>query len=324
MHSKINYPTIYRSFRYCISLLTIIVILFYVDWNQFTETIHTLQWIPIAVAIALFLGSYLIFSYKLKILLSAKQVTFSSALKANLISTFFNNILPTSIGNDIIRVFYFDRKNSIREHAAAAVIIDRISGLISQILIIVLSSAIGAISDNRNRTVFYLSSLFLISGVFLLIICILFRNRMKGVLSKLPFLHRINLDEIFDALSVYLHFRIFIYVTAISFLSNSMIIVMIMMITKSLGFEIHFFEAAILNFASTIVTLIPISIAGWGILEGIYMVLFGIITEQKEIGIAVSFGIRIFKLIPSFAGMFFYLQQGSKKKRNIRTNHDTY
>jgi len=73
-------------------------------------------------------------------------------------------------------------------------------------------------------------------------------------------------------------------------------------------------QAAIVSSTITLAALIPASLAGLGFVEGAFMLLYNMISEQKETGLAVSISIRLLLLFPSFIGFILFLYDKPKIK----------
>jgi uncharacterized protein (TIRG00374 family) len=76
-------------------------------------------------------------AYRLKLLMSGQKVFLSikDAIHLTFIGYFFNNFLPTAIGGDIAKAHYASKKTNNKVASYAAVLSDRILGLIATLLV---------------------------------------------------------------------------------------------------------------------------------------------------------------------------------------------
>lgn len=72
-------------------------------------------------------------SLRLKLLLYAQKIMVSirDAFYLTFIGFFFNNFFPTAIGGDVMKAHYASKKSASRAHSYAAVLVDRIMGLMA-------------------------------------------------------------------------------------------------------------------------------------------------------------------------------------------------
>jgi glycosyltransferase 2 family protein len=91
-------------------------------------------------------------SYRLKLLMRGQSVKVSikDAVYLTFIGYFYNNFLPTAIGGDIAKAYYASKKTNNKIASYAAVLADRILGLVSTLLIALLGLLfIGRSMDNK-------------------------------------------------------------------------------------------------------------------------------------------------------------------------------
>ena len=85
--------------------------------------------------------------------------------------------------------------------------------------------------------------------------------------------------------------------------------------------SLHFHEAAALTLSSTVSFIIPFTVAGVGVIEGIYAGLFALFSLQKEIGVAVSLTTRAISMLLALPGVFFFIYGDrlltARKKRKL-------
>nr|MBU1328584.1 flippase-like domain-containing protein [Candidatus Omnitrophota bacterium] len=106
------------------------------------------------ILLAVFMNILLtiVVAYRLKLMLSGQKIELSikDAVRFTFIGCFFNSFLPTAIGGDIAKAYYVSKKTNNKVASYAAILADRILGLIA-ILLVALAGLffIGKSLDNK-------------------------------------------------------------------------------------------------------------------------------------------------------------------------------
>ena len=126
-----------------------------------------------------------------------------------LIGVFFNNVLPSSVGGDLVKAFYIARHQERRRvEAVLSVMIDRVLGLYSLLLISMMAVAydLQFVLNNPGLRVMAGLSLALVAGMTVALI-IGFSTRIDrafrvtAMLRRRPKLHKIV--EVFEAMQLF-------------------------------------------------------------------------------------------------------------------------
>lgn len=112
------------------------------DWSQVGEAFANLRlgwWLG---AVALLVGAQMLSTIRWQMLAGALRFerSLGSLLKILFVGMFFNLVLPTSIGGDVVRAWYLDGGSGRRLAALASVFLDRLVGLI-----VLLAMAVAAV-----------------------------------------------------------------------------------------------------------------------------------------------------------------------------------
>src|SRR5581483_5086668 len=102
-----------------------------VDWRQVGEVFAALRIELWLAAVAVYLGTQLASAARWRLLARPLGLRHSLREFAGFycIGMYFNLILPTSVGGDVVRAWYLDRRTGRRLTAFLSVFIDRLSGL---------------------------------------------------------------------------------------------------------------------------------------------------------------------------------------------------
>ena len=230
-------------------------------------------------------------------------------LKSYLKASFFNQALPTSIGGDAVRAIDLSQTGYSKKESVYSVLVDRLIGVFGLLLLNLLAIATGSERfPVQIITVITVTVVFLMSGA-----AVLFYVGELSFLSHisiLKYLHEISLRirAVFSTgarasqqviLCLFVHL---LSVGAIYFLG------------KGVGLPYDFIIYLVLIPPVFLLTLIPISLAGWGVREGGMIGLFLFINADKTMVLAVSLLYGMSLIVTSLPGAFFYL---SAKKKNL-------
>jgi uncharacterized membrane protein YbhN (UPF0104 family) len=238
--------------------------------------------------------------------LCAAPLETGQAFRYNMIGTFFNQTLPSTIGGDAMRLWLVNRTGAGWRAATYSVLVDRAIGLIALALIVVFSLpwSYQLIGDTQGRLALVLIDLAAISaGLGFLLL-----GRLPWAWLKTwwPTRHvhacsRIANRAIFDRHSgpkiMILSFAVHVLTVAIAWCA-------VRAITAPADFE----QVFLLIPPIALITMLPISIAGWGVREATMMVAFGYAGLIQADGTMVSllFGASSF-VVGAIGGLVWIL-----------------
>ena len=216
--------------------------------------------------------------------------------------SFFNQGLPTSIGGDAVRVIDVAKKGHRKRDAFIGVFIDRILGLTGLLILNLVANYFlpNLLPDN----LFLMINAVVISGLLGFIIFI-YVHKVKS-LDKGRLLNYIL--RVSKQLNKILHdYRSISFHLSIGVLIHLFSIINIFLVGQSVGLEYNLLTIAVLVPPVILLTLIPLSLAGWGIREGAMIGLFGLIggIASNILSMSILYGIVV--IIASLPGLYFYL-----------------
>lgn len=223
--------------------------------------------------------------------------------------TFFNQVLPGSIGGDGIRMLDLKTGGHASSDAVEGVIIDRGIGLLSLLVICLFGSFLGTglLPPAVFRGIRYICVSGIVGFGFFAII---FRVPIFKKIKRIFFLIRISekIGRVFSAgrrtaliivLSISVHL---LAIFAVHFLSLS--------VGQGLGLLLF-----VVIFPSVVLlTALPISFAGWGVREGAMVGLFMSAGVDKTPVLFISLLYGFVVIIASFPGLFFWLIKQKDKR----------
>ncbi len=232
---------------------------------------------------------------------------YSFFLKSYFKGAFFNQGLPTSIGGDGLRILDCSRGKGAAEDSFYGVFIDRIIGLAGLLLL-----NITALSMNRSLlpvNVYY-PLLIILSGLTAGLILLFYLRKFRFFTTGryLGFLGRLSQR----------YFQVYSSVTSISVQLGLSIITHLLsmtaffMIGRGVGLDFSLQVYLVLVPPVILLTILPISLAGWGVREGAMVGFFLLIGADKSRVLTFSILYGLVALVASLPGLVVYLTQKNK------------
>jgi uncharacterized membrane protein YbhN (UPF0104 family) len=226
----------------------------------------------------------------------------AQAMRFNLIGTFFNQTLPSSIGGDAVRLWLVARGGAGWRAATYSIFVDRAIGLIALAVIIVASLpwSYSLISDPHGRSaLLFVDFAALAGGVGFLVL---------GMLPW-PWLKRWWGTHHLHACAVIANRVIFSRkhgptIAVLSVLVHVLAVVIAWCVVQSIAAPVLFGQVFQLVPPVMLITMLPISIAGWGVREATMGLAFGYAGLMASEGVNVSllFGAVSF-IVGAFGGL---------------------
>jgi glycosyltransferase 2 family protein len=208
------------------------------------------------------------------------------AMRYNLIGTFFNQTLPSSIGGDAMRLWLLARSGAGWRTATYSIFVDRAIGLIALAVIIVASLpwSYELIRNPDGR-----------SALLLVDFAALAAGLGFLILGRLPWawLQRWWGTQHFYACSIVANHVIFDrkrgpMIAMLSILIHVLTVIIAWCVAKSIAAPVLFNQVFQLIPPVMLITMLPISIAGWGVREATMGLAFGYAGLMPSEGINVS------------------------------------
>jgi glycosyltransferase 2 family protein len=268
--------------------------------------VASLGWIALAIAVTLlqiFLG---VLRWREVSAACGAPLTTTTALRFNLIGTFFNQTLPSSIGGDAVRLWLVARGGAGWRAATYSIFVDRAIGLIALAVVVVASLpwSYQLIGDPQGRAALLLVDLAaLAAGAGFLVL---------GVL-RWPWLKRWWGTHHLHACSLIADRLLFNRrsgpkITVLSLAVHVLTATIGWCVVKSIAAPIGFGEVFQLVPPVVLITMLPISIAGWGVREATMGLAFGYagLATTEGVNVSLLFGAVSF-IVGALGGLVWIL-----------------
>jgi uncharacterized protein (TIRG00374 family) len=238
------------------------------------------------------------------------------AIKLTYVGIFFSQLLPSSMGGDAVRAWKLKRLGVSISKAATSVFIDRISALIAIFIIFCLGlpllyEILYKLIDGLHTKAFYFSLM-----IFILLIATLVLAYCRLELIRQNHYVGAIIRCLNEAASFYLSPSTLLITTVISLVSQVISGFIVWMLAISFGAKFGFLEFSLVWPIILILTMLPISIAGWGVREGALVVAFKVLGNPPEVALAssVAYGIlMLFVGVPG--GIIYFLSLVDSRKK---------
>jgi uncharacterized membrane protein YbhN (UPF0104 family) len=264
--------------------------------------VESLAWIGLAIAVTflqIFVG---VLRWREISAECDAPIETNQAMRFNMIGTFFNQTLPSSIGGDAVRLWLLARSGAGWRAATYSIFVDRAIGLIALAIVVVASLpwSYSLITDPHGRSALLLVDfLALAGGVGFLVF---------GILPW-PWLKRWWGTHHIHACAVIANRVIFSWdrgpkIAVLSLLVHVLAVVIAWCVVQSIAAPVMFGQVFQLVPPVMLITMLPISIAGWGVREATMGLAFGYAGLMTNEGVNVSllFG-AVYFIVGAFGGL---------------------
>jgi glycosyltransferase 2 family protein len=267
--------TLIYTLRTIITFILVLYILSIIDMNILLQTIKSAKTIFILFGILLYYPGQLFASYRWFFLLRriGKHISFLSIARYHLFGQLSAILLPGQISGDLIKFISVSSKREGKVIFAYSILVDKITFLIAVVSFAMLGIfASGFVSE--FKIIYYIALLILISSFGFLVILASFRyksisrhaifkkrdnrviNFFRNLLEAGMYIPKLNLLHVLILL-------VLSFCVQLINASGSYLII------RSLGITINLIDWAAINAIVAFVLILPITIAGIGVREGI-------------------------------------------------------
>jgi len=273
-----------------------------IDLAQRINNVASLGWIALAIAVyfvQIFLGVLRWCEVSAE---CGAPLPVTRAMRYNLIGAFFNQTLPSSIGGDAVRLWLVARAGAGWRAATYSIFVDRAIGLIALAIMIVatLPWSYDLIADPHGRSALLLVDFLALAGGLGFLVF--------GALQW-PWLKRWWATHHIHACAVIANRVIFNRVRGpkIAILSLSIHVLTVVMawcVVRAIAAPVSFGQAFQLVPPVILITMVPISIAGWGVREATMGLAFGYagLMASEGVNISLLYGAVSF-IVGAFGGL---------------------
>lgn len=284
-----------------VSLFFLILVFRKLDLETIIFELKEINLTMFVIASLLYLSTMIFSTLRWSYFVKTKK-SFKELFQLYMIGTFFNLFMPGTVGGDVVKAYYLYKEDKKKTNPLVSVFMERYMGLCALITIASFGFYFGYdyIKDSLIVKLFYL-------------ICILF---ILGSLFVIffpyeKFYHK--LDRARDSIKRYIfNLSIFTKTYFLSMIVQGIGVLVVYFLGTGLEIPLEFKFYLIFIPIITVVSMIPISLSGFGIREYGFLLLFGNFGVSKEKAVGLSLMWFLTMIITGFIGMLFYLNKKSE------------
>lgn len=245
---------------------------------------------------------------------------FVPALQIVTIGTFFNQTLPSAVGGDAMRVWLLTRDRVSLGKAVSTVLCDRLLALVvlTGISAATLTLFYERVSDPHAR---YAVTAFVVAGLVSFAAFLVLGTQIAHLLRRWKFSHPVGVlahdfHRLFTAPTVALS------LIAWSLAIHLLTIGAAWVIATVLSIQVSLPDCLIMIPPVVLISMLPVSIAGWGVREGAMVVGFGLVGVAPADALAISICFGIASIIVGLPGGILWLWNRQATMAEIASARD--
>ncbi len=231
------------------------------------------------------------------------RYTVGKLFSLHMIGNFFNTILPGNLGGDAVKGYYLYRDMNKAGVSFGSVFLDRYLGLFARLLLGLVS---GMVAFAELRTVGMHWAVPALFSLFIAGSLLVFRFRIGQRFGAIA--------DFYDyGQSLLRQKQALLKAFLLSLIIQALLIAMIAAVALGIGQQLSFTELFVFVPIIMTVMIIPLSISGFGVREGAFVVLFGLTGISPSISVSISFLWFLSTAVASLIGLVEYLRFRKKK-----------
>lgn len=294
-------------FRIVVTATIFTIILRSINIDQLWKTLREARLDLLFLALLMQFGSTSLSAYRWQLIMH--NLNFGQSLsfywRSYFKASFFNQGLPTSIGGDAIKVLDVAGQGFRKRDALYGILLDRITGLAALMWL----NLVAYMSDSSllPSPIYHLTLLLAVGSLagFAIVSSLRYLSWFDAY-PRLRMLKTIS-ERLHQA---FLNDRILLIGS--SLLIPALAMLSVSVIGRALGLRYDLATYFIIVPLAILLTIIPVSLAGWGIREGTLVTLFSLIGADKAVILAMSILYGLMQIIVSLPGFIIYL--GNRKQ----------
>jgi glycosyltransferase 2 family protein len=242
--------------------------------------------------------------WRLIVIACGSELPFASAFRFSMIAMFFNQTLPSSVGGDAARIWLLGKQAGWRV-AGYSVLLDRVIGVIALAVLVVvcLPWTLELVTSPVGRAGLLLIGFGALGGG--LVFLILSWPRLGFLQRWSPTRHLAAVSKV--AKTILLTPRSLVPIVALSILIHLLTALAAWCVARSVDANLSLLYSLFLVLPVLLITVIPISIAGWGVRESAMVAAFTYAGLAQSDGLIVSLLFGFSFLVVGILGGIFWI-----------------
>lgn len=286
------------------------------DISDAMDRIYAVDTGFLALAVAAELSAICLATVRWRIILAAMglRLAYPSALLILYIGLFFNQVLPSNLGGDAMRVWRLVKRGSDMVYAIGSVMLDRIIALLALVVLVFACLPFAPSLTEDPLLLRVLIGIFAVTAAGLVFLMSFDRllplTRWLLPEALIPRLVRLSGDirRFLLGLSASLP------ALAISLVNHVILVAMLYALARGLHIKVGFVECLVLMPPVVLISMLPISFAGWGVREGAMIAALGFVGVPPGEAIALSVIFGLILVLTSLPGGIIWYATGNRRR----------
>ena len=282
------------------------------DFKTILDMIKTVNISLLLAAASIHIFGVWISTVRWQLILKTQGIRISQGYLSSsfLIGSFFNNVLPTSVGGDIFRSLDIANKAKISVGKSASVlVIDRFAGVISAALYAVIALFLGFATIGTTSYVIPVAIFFAVSIILGFLILNPSILRLNKIVSKIKFLSKIRekLVEVYHTFLSFKKYKLALFEALLCSLALQFgVIYNYYLAARSLGINLSLTSFIFIVPVVATIAMLPIAIGGTGLRENALVFFMVALGAQNEKAAMTSLLIFAMILVLGIVGGITY------------------
>lgn len=308
--------------RFCISLALLGFVFYKAGLTQLWATIRQADLLYLILSIAITPLLVWASSWKWQVILQAMNIHVSAAkcFWLYVVGYFFNTVLPTNVGGDVVRAYAVGKSTGKRAEAFSSVFVERFTGL-SVLLLTAIVAFFLAIRQLWNLwlNIALILSVFGYAAILAVVLSPGLLNGLQRIIPLKPVKKILEKLLKFQTatLSLRAHPGAFAFAMINSVFFYFLAILNVYISALAFHADLSFAGAVIITPIIMVISMLPISIGGIGLAEGAYYFTFERFGIIGAVGLSVALLMRAKALLAGAAGGIYYSTMGMQIKSEL-------
>jgi uncharacterized protein (TIRG00374 family) len=297
--------------RIVVSLGLLALVLWRVGWRETWETLRHADVRYLLAAWGLYLFSMVLRAYRWQVLLTIQRLKarLSKLVSLYFVGTFFNTVLPTGIGGDVVRMYELSRHSSQGTESVSTVLVDRFCGF----LVLFVMASLALPFSYRLIPPAVSAAIIVITVITLLLVWMALNDTVWKWLQRLPLLSRVlekrRAQEFRASIRAYRTPAIS-KALLVSLAFNVLLMVLNYLVALAYGITISPWYFVVFVPIISFLLALPVSLSGLGVREGGYVLLFGQAGVPSSLALAMSLSVYAITVATGLVGGVLYASEG--------------
>lgn len=277
-----------------------------IELEKLTDTLSRMQLWAVFATIAIFSLQSCLQGLRWWLVLGGLSVPLSigRAIRLTFVGVFFNQVLPTSVGGDAMRIWHLYQGGVGVDMAIKGVLLERVMGVIGMCTLVALGVMFqGDIITIPSLRLFFVAVLpiCLVGVVMLLSLDFM----PPGLRQWRPLAELAQLAN--DARRVFFVPEVVVPALLLSLTVHSLSSLVVYVLAAGLNLDLSIWQCLAVVPMVLLALLIPISFAGWGLREYAMVTMLGFLGVPDDAALAVSLIFGMGMIVASLPGCAFWL-----------------